>query len=189
MIHILYCPRLTPLWKACINFTMHTLKAPQPYRNVLAIAFGQWRPANHPEPLGPEDARAFLRHAFQCMYNDYSRVDLADHHFEWQSTFLRTLKSFQDAALRRIHLFKTMRAQRSFTSLPQQPSDDAINKYPNIITVSSDLDYAMNPLITQEITRYENIIQHIRDTHQRNRARTGGTAAHFRNPPLRNNRN
>ena len=53
-----------------------------------------------PNELLPEDSRAFLRHAYNQFYHDFSNVDLKDTNFYWHLTFSSALKSFRLAALR-----------------------------------------------------------------------------------------
>ena len=71
---------------------LHTPRTPNPER---AIILGLWTR----QDLGPEIARAFLRHAFGCFYDDFSNVDLNDKVFLWQVTFHTALLSFRSAAL------------------------------------------------------------------------------------------
>ena len=66
-----------------MKFTRTVLQAPDAPRTTNAIIFGQWTQTD----LGPEDARAFLRHAYGQFYHDFSNVDLKDHTFVWQYTY------------------------------------------------------------------------------------------------------
>ena len=49
-----------------------------------------------PALLGIE-ARAFVRHAFSCFYQDCSKVDTLDHAFTPVHTFRRMLDNLRDA--------------------------------------------------------------------------------------------
>ena len=103
--------------KACITFTDSILKPPRPNDLRLAITFGQWRRSDDPSPLGPEDANAFLRHAFNHFYHDFANVEMKQIPFVWQSAYLRTLLSFREAIRRRDHSFTVLYANRIHTQL------------------------------------------------------------------------
>jgi hypothetical protein len=97
--------------------TREVLNAPPTPRTDKAITFGQWTQTK----LGPEDARAFLRHAYGQFYHvhDFSNVDLKDHTFVWQYTYRNALLSFRDAALRYAHRIKILHATRIYSTLPK----------------------------------------------------------------------
>ena len=74
-----------------MKFTRAVLQAPDAPNATKAIIFGQWTQTE----LGPEDARAFLRHAYGEFYpHDFSNVDLKDHTFVWQYTYRNALLAF-----------------------------------------------------------------------------------------------
>ena len=117
-----------------MTFTLEVLKAPYTPRPDKAIAFGQWTQTE----LGPEDARAFLRHAYGQFYHDFSNVDLKDHTFDWRYTYRDALLTFRDAALRYAHRIKVLHATRTYSTLPETTPQEARERYPNVITINAD---------------------------------------------------
>jgi len=117
-----------------MKFTREVLQAPYTPRPDKAIAFGQWTQTE----LGPEDARAFLRHAYGQFYHDFSNVDLKDHKFVWQYTYRDALLTFRDAALRYAHRIKVLHATRIYSTLPETTPLEARERYPNIMTINAD---------------------------------------------------
>ena len=63
-----------------MTFVENVLHAPHTHHVARAVILGLWTR----QDLGPEIARAFLRHAFGCFYNDFSNVDLNEKVFLWQ---------------------------------------------------------------------------------------------------------
>ena len=153
MMHLLTCRQVKPLWRAAIKFTTEILGAPPPMVHSLAIAFGQWRRHDDPDPLGPEDARAFLRHVFNHLYHDFANVDLKRSTFKWQRTYLSALITFREAARRRGQTFKHLYASRKFTSLPGLPPEDELKAFPNVIRCPPGGTPRVNPAIDAEIDR------------------------------------
>ena len=153
MLHLLECRHAQPFWRACVAFTTRVLKAPAPLRIPLAIAFGQWKSAGDPDPLGPEEARAFLRHAFNQFYHDFANVDLKHSTFRWQSTYLAALHSFREAARRRGQSFKVLFASRLHTDLPHTPPLEELNAFPTVLTCLPGGNFHINQAIDDEIDR------------------------------------
>ena len=153
MKHLLTCEQAKPLWRAAIKFTTEVLKAPPPLDHRLAIAFGQWRRHDDPEPLGPEEARAFLRHVFNHFYHDFSNVDLKTSTFVWQRTYLSALITFREAARRRGQAFKHLFASRRYTDLPGLPPEDELKAFPTVIHCPPGGTPKVNPAIDEEIER------------------------------------
>ena len=153
MQHLVECQDATPYWKACITFTNSILKAPRPNDPRLAITFGQWRRSDDPNPLEPEDARAFLRHAFNHFYHDFANVEMKKNPFVWQSAYLRTLLSFREAIRRRGYSFTVLYANRIHTQLPTTPPVEERELLPNCMKCSPDGTFTVNPAIDAEIER------------------------------------
>jgi hypothetical protein len=133
MLHLVQCRTLKPFWKACIDFTTTILLAPQPLSQTHAIIFGQWKRHEDPDPLGPEEARAFLRHAFNVFFHDFCNVTHKKIPFQWESTYLRALLSLKSAVLRRGKSFSVLNANRRNTSLPDEIAEKDRNKYTQLI--------------------------------------------------------
>ena len=88
-----------------MKFTQDILDAPRPTKIEPAIILG----LQSPTELLPEDARAFLRHAFNHFYHDFANVDLKGHIFNWQYVYRNALLSFRDALLRRGRQMRVMK--------------------------------------------------------------------------------
>ena len=158
MLHLLECQLGRPFWRACLRFITTILKCPMPRDLKLAIAFGQWKPPSDPDPLGPEEARAFLRHAFNHFYHDFANVDLKSSAFTWQSTYLATLHSFREAARRRGQSFKILFASRLHTALPNTPPQEELHAFPTVLTCHVGGTFLINPAIDAEIESAKNIL-------------------------------
>ena len=81
------------------------------------------------DDLGSESACAFLRHAFGCFYNAFSKVDLEQKLFSTPHVFHKTLLSFRSAVLRYAQTIRILYLQRRYTTLrlklPPQESREA----------------------------------------------------------------
>ena len=117
-----------------MKFTTSSAAGARRTHRTKAIIFGQWTQTE----LGPEDARAFLRHAYGEFYHDFSNVDLKDHTFVWQYTYRNALLAFRDAALRYAHRIKVLHATRIYSTLPETTPLEARERYPNIMTINAD---------------------------------------------------
>ena len=159
MLHLIKCPQLKVFWRACINFTINTLNAPRPASDMHAIIFGQWDRSDMPEPLGPEDARAFLRHAFNCLFHDFCNISHKGIPLVWESTYLRALLSFQSAVLRRGKTFTVLYANRCHTSLPCEIPEEDRTKYSHLITIKPGGQFHLSPTFVAEIARAREQLQ------------------------------
>ena len=117
------------------TFISRVLGAPAPQQRILAIIFNMWDYGGH---LGPEDARAFLRHATQALYANFTRIDTEGIPFCSETTFLRALKSFRAAVHRYGEGIKRFRARREHTNQKQHISDLDLKRYPGVITIDTE---------------------------------------------------
>ena len=60
-----------------------------------------------------EPTRAFLRHAFGCLYDAFSQIDLANKPFIATLVFHETLLSFRSAVLRYAYTIRLLYIKRS----------------------------------------------------------------------------
>jgi len=153
MLHLVKCPQLQAFWRACVNFTIKILLAPRPKSDVHAIIFGQWDRSDSPEPLGPEDARAFLRHAFNVFFHDFCNITHKKIPLMWESTYLRAVLSFQSAVLRRGKTFSVLYANRCHTSLPCEIPEEERNKYNHILIIKPGGQFHLSPTFVAEVER------------------------------------
>ena len=115
----------------CIEFTKNVLKAPNPQDKRVAIIFGIW---SH-NTLGPEIARAFLRHAYNVFYHDFSNVDVKNGRFIWQVTFREAIYSFRNAVLRYAVRLRQLHYTRIYTNLTNQAPQEAYDRYPEVVHI------------------------------------------------------
>ena len=171
MLHIVTCRKIRAFWKACIQFTTSILGAPPPHSMFHAIIFGQWRRSDDPEPLGPEHARAFLRHAFGVFFHDFCNITHKKIRLKWESTYLRAVLSFKNAVLRRGQSFAVLYANRCYTTLPAEIPEEERKKYSRIITIEKGGNYRLTPLLTNEIERAKQLLNiNPTDTHRPRRS-------------------
>ena len=162
MLHLIQCRATKPYWKACIDFTTKVLLAPNPQRIEHAVIFGQWRRSDDPDPLGPEEARAFLRHAFNVFFHDFCNVNHKNIPFQWESTYLRALLSLKSAVLRRGKTFAVLYANRCNTALPEEIAEDDRDKFSQLIKVRPHGKFEIAPAFLNEIDRARTQLQNIR---------------------------
>ena len=92
---------------------------------IPAIIFNMWT-RDH---LGSEPACAFLRHAFGCFYNVFSKVDLEHKLFSTPLVFHKTLLSFRSAVLRYAQTIRILSTSSGATrrSGPSSPPRSRVN--------------------------------------------------------------
>ena len=79
ILNLFQCQSTEPFWKQCIKFCSKVLGVQAHTLNTRnSIIFGV--ASNHKDLL-PEPVRAFLRHAYNCFYHDFSNVDVKDAEF------------------------------------------------------------------------------------------------------------
>ena len=99
------------------------------------------------DTLGPIEARAIIRHAYGCFYNDFSNVDLQGKRFVPQLTYHRFLRGFRSAVLRYGEGIRRFHLSRRYSGKNCQLSDVDRNCFPGLIqiepqTASPTLSYS-----------------------------------------------
>ena len=87
--------------------------------------------------LGPEDARAFLRHAFDAFYHDFADVDMKQQKFIWQCTFHNALKSLESAVLRRARQIRLQYVNRKYSTLEKNVPPEELTRFENLIGIDA----------------------------------------------------
>ena len=123
------------------------LEAPRPTNTREAIIFGVWSKGK----LGPEAARAFLRHAYNVFYHDFANVDVKQGKFIWQVTYREALLSFRGAAMRYATKLKRLNATRKYTSRTSVAPEEAYSKYKQIINIQRNGTSSISPAFQQAI--------------------------------------
>ena len=132
MLHIVMCNRLKPFWDLVFNFIATVIGDPPPKRRTEAIIFNMWTR----DDLGSESACAFLRHAFGCFYNAFSKIDLEQKPFSTPLVFLKTLLSLRSAVLRYAQTIRILYLQRRYTTLRTKlPPKEARDRFKALVVI------------------------------------------------------
>jgi len=95
-----------------------------------AIIFNEWRK----DQLGPLDACAFVRHAVNVFYHDFTLVETNGRAFIPVYTFKRAVLNFRSAVLRYGQTLKEFKANREFSTLTDRVPEEALNKFSKLIS-------------------------------------------------------
>ena len=146
MLHLANCLKIRPFWDAIFLF-LASIDIPQPTNRTEAIIFNLWDADN----LGPVEARATIRHAFSEIYRRFALVDLAKHRFDCTAAVLSTLQSLRRAVTRRAASIRIMHANRLHTHKPNVIPQTEAEKFPGLITMSTDGCYTTSDLLERAI--------------------------------------
>ena len=150
MLHMLTCMHSKPYWKACMRFIHTVLGERQGMLTLEAIVF------NHDDKkLLGEAARAFLRHALGKWYASMTAVHREGATFIWQATYLTALEGFRNAVLRWCYSIRRQYANRCFTNLTAQVSDDTRAQYPTLVQINQQGEHTLTNIFTNEIADAE----------------------------------
>ena len=132
-LHLFQCRHTEGYWRACLYFTKQVLHALRPESETHALIFGVWKK----NELGPEDARAFLRHAFGTFYRDFADVDMKQQKIIWQCTFHNALKSLESAVLRRARQIRLQYVNRKYSTLEKHVPPEELTRFTNLIGIDN----------------------------------------------------
>ena len=109
------------------------------------------------DDLGSESACAFLRHAFGCFYNAFSKVDLEQKLFSTPLVFHKTLLSFRSAVLRYAQTIRILYLQRRYTTLrPKLPPQESRDRFKSLVVIQETFyDFKLTAAFTQAISNQE----------------------------------
>ena len=150
MLHIVTCQKLKPFWDLVFNFIATVIGDPPPRSRPDAIIFNMW----NRDDLGSEPACAFLRHAFGCFYDAFSKVDLEQKLFSTPLVFHKTLLSFRSAVLRYAHTIRILYLQRRYTTLRTKlPPKEACDRFKALVVIQDTFyDFELSTAFTQAIS-------------------------------------
>jgi len=153
MLHIVQCQKLKPFWDLVFNFITTVIGDPPPQFRPAAIIFNMW----HRDHLGSESACAFLRHAFGCFYNAFSKVDLEQKIFSTPLVFHKTLLSFRSAVLRYAQTIRILYLQRRYTTLRLKlPPQESRDRFKALVVIQETVyDFELTAAFTQAISNQE----------------------------------
>ena len=153
MLHIVQCQKLKPFGDLVFNFIDTVIGDPLPKRRTEAIIFNMWTR----DDLGSESACAFLRHAFGCFYNAFSKIDLEQKLFSTPLVFHKTLLSFRSAVLRYAQTIRILYLQRRYTMLRTKlPPKEARDRFKALVVIQETFyDFELTAAFTQAISDTE----------------------------------
>ena len=152
-IHLAKCDKLRAFWKSIFDF-LSAAGVPRPSDPTEATIFNLWQG----DTLGPEEARATMRHAFSSMYRRFSQVDLAGQQFSTHAATLETLQAIRRALVRRAKRIQKLHANRIFTNLPDGIPDEDAGKFKTLIRMDNTGEYTIEPVLDQHIAKYEKLL-------------------------------
>ena len=94
-----------------------------------------------------------LRHAVGNYYAAATRVSTEGELFRWQTTYHWTLLKFRDAVLRRCHGIRRHYVARKHTHLVSVVSETERMAYPELVGITEEGFYNLNPKLTAEIDK------------------------------------
>ena len=116
ILHIIRCRKVKPYWDLVFIFIKDVLgEGPLTHRDT-AIIFNMKTPTE----LLAEPIRAFLRHAYGCFYDAFSKVDLLKKLFTPTLVFHQTLLSFRSAVLRYGYTLRLHYIRKRFSTRAQE---------------------------------------------------------------------
>ena len=153
MLHIVQCQKLKPFWDLVFNFITTIIGDPPPQFRPAAIIFNMW----HRDHLGSESACAFLRHAFGCFYNAFSKVDLEHKLFSTPHVFHKTLLSFRSAVLRYAQTIRILYLQRRYTTLRLKlPPQESRDRFKTLVVIQETIyDFELTAAFKRAISDTE----------------------------------
>ena len=129
---------------------------PLPQNRTHAIIFNMW----NRDDLGSESACAFLRHAFGCFYNAFSKVDLELKLFSTPLVFHKTLLSFRSAVLRYAQTIRILYLQRRYTTLRTKlPPKESRDRFKALVVIQETFyDFELTAAFTRAISDTETAV-------------------------------
>ena len=146
MLHFATCLKIRPFWDTIFLF-LASIDIPPPTNRTEAILFNLWET----DILGPIEARATIRHAFGEIYRRFALVDLAKLRFDCTAAALSTLQSLRRAVIRRAASIRKMHANRLYTHKPNVIPQTEAEKFPGLITMSTDGCYTISETLERAI--------------------------------------
>ena len=97
---------------------------------VVCTTFNEWRK----DQIGPIDACAFVRHAVNVFYQDFTAVETNGRAFIPVYSFKRTALNFRNAVLRYGQSLKEFKATREYSTLKDRVPEETLSKFPKLIS-------------------------------------------------------
>ena len=127
----------------------------QPIRDVdMLLIFNMKDPRPAQKEMVPVEARAFIRHAWNCFYRDFVMVETHKKPFVPEYTFKDTVENFTNAVMaygETIHLFKV---KRMYTSKKKHVPEEVLKQFPDLIKIQEgSYDFKLTGKLTSALHR------------------------------------
>jgi hypothetical protein len=163
MLHLTNCSIAKPFWDLVFKFITDTLKISPPSNRSRAIIFNEWGR----NKIGPIEACAFIRHAFQHFIQDFVSIETNGTTFKPPHTFFRTITSFQHATIRYGQTLKAFRILRKYTTLKKHVPEETIKQFPQLITINAaTYNHTLTPNFMKAIADAEETKKQFDDIHK-----------------------
>ena len=149
MQHLLECPHVKPLWRACLNFCSSVLGAPDGINTTRAVLLGIGN--GNPPTLLNEASRAFLRHAIGAYYAAATKVHVDNVIFCWQRTFHNALTSFRSAMLRHCRGIRLHYIRRRYTDLIGVIPETDRARFSRLVDIQNNGTYSLTSAFTNAV--------------------------------------
>ena len=105
--------------------------------------------------MASTEACAFIRHAVNCFYRDFTMVDTHDKTFTWQLTFADTVHSFRNAVYTWAETIRIFTAVRRYSNKKKKKVPlDTLTRFNKLVTFSdAGLYFRLTPQFQQAIAR------------------------------------
>ena len=163
ILHLFECEQTAPYWRTCIAFCVQVLGVKRPANIRNAVIFG----IDGPTTLLPEEARAFLRHAYNRFYHDFANVDVKLVPFHPVVTYAHALRSFRDAVYRYGMQLRVLYNTRRYSTLEGTAPEEARKRYPRLITIGAEGGFALSDALSNTV---DQALKRATDALDRNRA-------------------
>ena len=120
-----------------------------------------------PNTLLPEEARAFLRHAYNQFYHDFANVDVKQVPFHPEVTYAHALRYFRDVVYRYGMQLRILYNTRRYSTLEGTAPEEARKRYPKLITISAEGGFALSDAFSNTV---DQALRRATDALDRNRA-------------------
>ena len=81
-------------------------------------------------------ARAFIRHAWNCLYQDFTGVETNDRTFTPQYTFRRTVENFRKAVMAYGETIRLFRTHRRCSTRKAHVPKEVLEQFPDLLEFS-----------------------------------------------------
>jgi hypothetical protein len=166
LLHIVNCPVAKPFWNEVKRFCNKIFDTPSRTNTPLMVILNRWDGAH---AIGPEGARAFVRHAFGRYYatsvnHAKAKTEKEPFPFDMPKTFFDTVTRYKEAVMREGKDLEKFKAKRMHTATEKKhvPAT-ALERFAQLMDIDPDTYKAtLTPDFTAEIGRAKQMVDAIR---------------------------